>query len=391
MMFNIKNHIFAYVQLEKINIRNFKNYKETVLNFSPEINFLYGMNGSGKTNLLDTVYYLCMCRSYFNTQESQNIRHGENFFRLDGQFASHNDLAKDNEKNRETEFITCKIGGGRKKEFLRNKNPYQKLSEHIGLLPVVFIAPDDILLVKEGSEGRRKLLDSTLAQLDKPYLKALIEYNQILLQRNTLLKKMAEGQYFNQHLLETYDAQIAPLGDSIFEKRQQFCWELVSILQNYYAKISEQKESIQCQYRSHLNACKMAALLKNNQKNDRFLQRTSEGIHRDDLIFTINNYPLKKYGSQGQQKSFLIALKLAVYQFIKTHKQKKPLLLLDDIFDKLDENRTLQLVKIVTNKEDFGQVFISDTQLDRLQNIFNKLELNYKAFLIEKGKIKQII
>jgi len=355
--------------LQQLHIINYKNYQEARLSFSPKLNLVVGPNGSGKTNLLDAIYYMCFCKSYFNSSDSHNIRHKASFFRIESLFLRQNVEEK----------IIAKVAQRRKKEISCNDAVYKKFSEHIGLLPLVIIAPDDVGLVKGGSEERRKLIDTTLSQFNKTYLQQLIQYNKILQQRNTLLKQFAESHTFNSTLLHTYNEQLAPLGTYIHGQRKQFVQQLLPLLQRYYAHISGGKEIINCRYKSPLNEQVFTQLLLQSEATDRQLQRTHTGTHRDDLVFFINEYPLKKFGSQGQQKSFLIALKLAIYTLIQQQKNRPPILLLDDIFDKLDYQRITQLIETVIGNN-FGQVFISDTQLDRLQRILEPFKTKYKVF-----------
>ncbi|MGB0932576.1 MAG: DNA replication/repair protein RecF [Chitinophagales bacterium] len=362
--------------LKELHIANFKNYVHSKVYFDKKLNLAVGHNGAGKTNLLDAIYYLCFCKSYFSSNELQNIRHNENYFRLDGMFEVL--------QTQETETIVAKIATHRKKSMIRNDIPYKRLSEHIGLLPLVFVAPDDMQLIKGSSEGRRKLMDGTLSQLNQGYLNALIRYNKVIQQRNSLLKQFHERRTFNATLLETYNQQLIPLGTQIHENRVAQTTLLLPLLQKYYERISSGKEQVNCRYKSVLKEQSFGDLLQSNLYKDRSAQRTTEGIHRDDWVFEINGYPLKKYGSQGQQKSFLIALKLAIYQLIRQYKNILPILLLDDIFDKLDEMRTTQLIETVMG-EHFGQIFISDTQLDRMRQIFDNFEVKPKIFKIEDG------
>lgn len=365
------------MKLKTITLVNFKNYEKLQLSCAAKLNFLVGPNGAGKTNLLDAIYYLCFCKSYFNSSEQQNVRHQQRFFRLDGVFML-NGIA---------ENIVAKIALNKRKEIVRNDLAYSKLSQHIGLLPLVMIAPDDIQLVKAGSEARRKLLDSTLSQIDKGYLKTLIQYHKLLQQRNAYLKKCYEEQSFDIALLQIYDEQLVPLGIQLYHQRKKAIGELLVLLQKYYEWISDGKEEVNCVYKSSLNKSGFAQILHQNLLQDRHLQRTTDGLHRDDLLFEINNYPLKKFGSQGQQKSFLIALKLAQYQLLKQKHNTTPILLLDDIFDKLDPIRTRKLVDAVVS-DDFGQVFISDTELERMKKIFDAFEIEQKLFKITDGKVE---
>lgn len=362
--------------LDRLALTNYKNYEQAAFRFSPQFNAIVGENGAGKTNLLDAIYYLCFCKSYFNASDSNNIRHEQAFFRLDAQFS----LSETQEN------IVAKVAKARKKEFLRNGVPYQKLSEHIGLLPAVMIAPNDTDLIKFGSDNRRKLLDTTLCQLDKIYLKQLIIYNKILQQRNALLKKFAETRRFNTTLLATYNQQLVPAAHYIVAQRKALTDNITDNLQAFYQIISGGKEEVACTYVSALLNNDFSALLTQNLKHDRQLQRTTQGTHRDDWQFTIKSYPLKKFGSQGQQKSFLIALKLAIYQYIQAKKQLSPILLLDDIFAKLDWNRLNQLIALICTHK-FGQVFLSDTQHDRIKLVLSKHTQQYELFTIADGHL----
>ncbi len=364
------------LRLSKLSLTNFKNYQSCQLQFNHQLNFFVGANGAGKTNLLDAIHYLSFCKSYFNRSDRYNILNERTFFRLEAEFEVAGLL----------EAVIAKIVKGKKKEISRNDLVYTKIADHIGLLPLVMIAPDDVQLIKEGSEERRRLLDSTICQLNPLYLQNLMRYNKLLQQRNAALKKFGEIGQTDHALLDIYDKQIAPLGTFIHQTRQEQLQYLASHLQTFYAAISQQKESIQCQYQSTLNEGDFLTQLSSARRKDCLLQRTTQGIHKDDLLFQINDYPLKKYGSQGQQKSFLLAIKLAIYQVIKNQKQQFPILLLDDIFDKLDGERLEQLVRLIIG-ENFGQVFISDTQLERMTSIFDKFVSDYKVFMIEDGQV----
>lgn len=361
--------------LQNLILVQFKNYTQSNFSFHSKLNCLIGKNGVGKTNLLDAIYYLCFCKSYFNAIDSQNITHNEHFFRICGTWQlGHQNIE-----------IVCKYGTeSKKKEILNNNLPYSKFSEHIGLLPLVIIAPDDVYLVKEGSDVRRKLMDTTLSQLDSVYLQTLIKYEKILLQRNSVLK---QSTYYNQNpnyaLIEAYNTQLVPLGNLLFEKRKELTNNLLPFLQQYYQILSNNAETVQCTYQSLLSESPFNEILDRNLSVDKQLQRTTQGSHRDDWKFTIDNYPLKKFGSQGQQKTYLIALKLAIYSFIAEQKNFLPLLLLDDIFDKLDEHRTAKLIELVMGKN-FGQIFITDTQIQRIELLFNELDFEYKCLILEK-------
>jgi len=365
--------------LQQLTLINFKNYQQVELEFSPKINCFIGNNGVGKTNLLDAIYYLSFCKSYFNTIDSQNIKYLEDFFMVQGIF----------ERNGNTENIHCALKRNQKKQFKRNKKEYERLSEHIGLLPAVIISPFDYELITGGSDERRRFTNSVISQYDHPYLEALIKYNHALNQRNTLLKEIAKTGKFDRSLLEIWDDQLIARGNLIFDRRRIFMEQLLPIFSKYYSTIvtnGNESTLINLEYQSQLFSDTFENLLKQTLDKDLALQYTSTGIHKDDLVFTLNNYQLKKSGSQGQQKSFLIALKLAQFEIIKATNQVKPILLLDDIFDKLDESRVRQLVQIVSNN-DFGQIFITDTHRDRIEKILEDITDNFKIFTIDNGTI----
>lgn len=367
--------------LAELVLLQFKNYAQARIVLGVGIHLIAGKNGAGKTNLLDAIYYLCCCKSYFQASDTANIQHNTNFFRIDGVF--HITSAQPNEAHTETITLKCT---SRKKEISRNDKVYDKLSEHVGLLPVVIIAPDDTELIKGASEERRKLIDLNLSQLDGDYLHALIKYNKLIQQRNALLKQFAELNYFDAHLLDIYDAQLQTPAQTIYQKRRAITQEILPFLQQYYAQLSNQREQIGCVYKSALNQQAFADILVQRKNADRDAQRTTEGLHRDDWIFEIDGYPLKKFGSQGQQKSFLIALKLALYRLLFQYKNRPPLLLLDDVFDKLDPQRIAQLSQIITQPP-FGQVLMTDTQADRMAQILAELHIDCTIIDIEQGQV----
>ena len=355
--------------LKNLSLVNYKNFDSKSLDFDPTINCLVGKNGIGKTNILDAIYHLCFGKSYFNPVATQNIRHGSDFFMINGHF----------EKNDRQEKIVCSYKKGMKKVIKRNDKAYDKFSEHIGFLPLVIISPADRDLIVEGSDTRRKFIDGVISQSDKEYLQTLIKYNKILAQRNSLLKYFAANRTFDDKALTVYNEQLSTFGTAIFKKREQFLENFIPIFQEQYATISKKEEGVLLAYQSKLSENNLETLLKNALEKDRALQYTSVGVHKDDLDFTINGYPIKKFGSQGQQKSFLIALKLAQFHFIKEQAKTTPILLLDDIFDKLDENRVAQIVSLVDNDE-FGQLFISDTHADRTEKVVSNINQSYKIF-----------
>ena len=333
----------------------------------------------GKTNLLDAIYYLCMGKSYFNVPDSLIARHGEDFFRLEGQF----ELAGKKER------VVAKVIPRKKKELERNDVPYQRLSEHVGLLPVVMIAPDDTYLVSDGSEARRSFLDNTLSQIDNAYLHQLIAYNKLLKQRNALLKQFGEQGRYERAMVEVYDQQMLAPAQAIHQARSGFMQRFQPLVQQAYAQISGEAESIDCRYRSKLSDTPFASLLAEAAEKDRLLQRTTVGTHKDDLVFEIEGYPLKRFASQGQLKSFVLSLKLAQYQLLQEEKKVPPLLLLDDIFDKLDGQRVTQLLQLL-QQQAFGQAFITDTDETRLSAIIRETGQPFLKYRITQGQAAKI-
>lgn len=365
--------------LKKLSILNFKNYEEANLDFSTEINCFLGPNGSGKTNILDAIFYLAFCKSFFNPSDSQLIRNEEAFFVVEGSF----------DRNEKEERIYCGLKKGQKKQFKRNKKQYEKLADHIGFVPLVMISPADSQLITEGSEVRRRFLDLIISQYDRQYLDELIQYNRALSQRNRLLKKFMEIRSFDESNLELWDEQLIKHGKPIYEARKEFIEKFLPLFQKNYDFISDQKEKVELEYSSQLATHDFGQLLKDSREKDRRLTHSSAGIHKDDLQFSLGDMPLKKFGSQGQQKTFLLSLKLAQAEFLKEEKQIPPILLLDDIYDKLDEERVARLMEIV-QKDWFGQVFISDTHHDRLPKLFDELKTEYKAFSVKNGGVENV-
>jgi DNA replication and repair protein RecF len=355
--------------LKKISLFNFKNFSEVSFDFEHKINCFVGKNGVGKTNMLDAIYHLSFGKSYFNSLAIQNIKHDEDFFAIDGEF----------EKQNRSENILCSLKKGQKKILKRNGKMYEKFSDHLGFIPLVIISPTDADLIREGSETRRKFIDSVISQLDNQYLHELIMYQKVLSQRNALLKYFAINRVFENETLEIYNEQLTSLGKNIYSKRKQFLSDFIPIFNSFYQNISNSSETVQLEYESQLEHQDLLMLLQENINKDRALQYTSVGIHKDDLLFNIEGYPIKKFGSQGQQKSFLIALKLAQFEFVKKQSGEKPILIFDDIFDKLDETRVEKIVAMVNN-DDFGQLFISDTHSERTENIVKMTHQTYKIF-----------
>lgn len=358
--------------LKKITVVHYKNISSKDFLFESNINCFVGNNGVGKTNLLDAVYHLGIGKSYFNPSALQSIQHGEDFYMIEGFF----------DRDMREEHIVCSVKKGQKKVIKCNGKIYTKLAEHIGKYPMVIISPADRDLIVDGSETRRKFLDNVISQSDSKYLDILIRYNRILLQRNSLLKQYAQNQTFDTETIQIYDEQLAELGAYIHNVRKHFTKLFLSIFESQYHYISGGKESVSIVYESALHQTELSLLLKLNRDKDRMLQYTSVGIHKDDLLFEIGGYPMKKYGSQGQQKSFLIALKLAQFEMIKQQLNVVPIFLLDDIFDKLDDHRVEKLVSLVTQKH-FGQLFISDTHYERTEKVVKNTQLPYKIFTIE--------
>ncbi len=357
--------------LKRISLLNYKNFPEVTFELDAKINCFVGKNGVGKTNVLDAIYLLSNGKSYFNPLAVQNIKHGEEFFVVDGEF----------EKNGRAEQILCSLKKGQKKILKRNGKVYEKFSDHIGFIPLVIISPADRDLIVEGSETRRKFIDSVISQLDYRYLLQLIQYQKIISQRNALLKYFALNHVFEKDTLSIYNDQLNTLGQAIFEKRRQFLNDFIPIFNQYHQQITGSAETVQLVYQSDLFKKNTLTLLEENINKDRALQHTSVGVHKDDLSFEIDQYSIKKFGSQGQQNSFLIALKLAQFDFVKKQSGEKPILLFDDIFDKLDEFRVSKIIEMVNNEE-FGQLFISDTHPERTENIVKTTHQSYKLFAL---------
>jgi DNA replication and repair protein RecF len=355
--------------LRKISLLNFKNIESQTFDFQHKINCFVGDNGVGKTNVLDAIYYLSFTKSYFNPIAGQNIKHGESFFMVEGDY-----LLKER-----IEKIVCSFKKGQKKILKRNGKAYEKFSEHIGQFPLVIISPADRDLVSDGSEVRRKFMDGVISMQDSGYLHSLISYNKVLSQRNALLKYFAANRTFDALNLEVYNEQLSDFGAKIHQKRSAFLEVFIPIFNEKYQVISNDKEQVNLLYNSQLNSSLFSDLLKNNLEKDRILQYTSVGVHKDDLSFEIGEYPIKKFGSQGQQKSYLIALKLAQFEFIKQQSKVLPILLLDDIFDKLDEKRVLQIIDLV-NLDEFGQIFITDTHKERTEDILKQSNKPFQIF-----------
>ena len=365
--------------LEKLQINNFKNIHQLYLEPHHKINCIVGLNGAGKTNILDAIFYLSFTKNFIPLSDNQNILQGQNFFMLKGTYKRN--------ASKEQILITYQK---EKKIVKRNEKRYKRLSSHIGLIPAIIIAPDDIKLIIGGGEERRRLMDIIISQTDIKYLNTLSQYKKILQHRNKLIKTFASNKNIDYESLELWDEQLVQAANYIYQKRKEFINELIPKIQSYYNILSGEQEKINISYRSHLNNSELRLLLKENLKRDLALEYTFFGIHRDDLDLLINNNPIKKFGSQGQQKSFLIAMKFAQHDFIRNHLKINPLLLLDDIFDKLDPIRVEKLVHIVS-KNKFGQIFITHTNEKRIKEILQTLNLDYKIFLINHGSTVKIL
>ena len=422
--------------LKRISILNYKNLEQAELAFSRKMNCIIGKNGMGKTNLMDAVYYLSFCKSATNPIDSQNIRHEQDFFVLQGFYETEggdpeevycglkrrqkkqfkrmdavyylsfcksatNPIDSQNIRHEQDFFVLqgfyeteggdpeevyCGLKRRQKKQFKRNKKEYTRLSDHIGLIPLVMVSPADTLLIAGGSEERRRFMDVVISQFDREYLDALIRYNKALVQRNTLLKAELEP---DEELMNVWEEMMASTGEVVFRKRQQFIEEFIPIFQSYYSYISQNQEEVKLSYQSHAAEGDLLALLRANRQRDRVMGYSLKGIHKDDLIMQLGEFPMKREGSQGQNKTYLIALKLAQFEFLKrTGSGTTPLILLDDIFDKLDALRVEQIVKLVAG-DNFGQIFITDTNRDHLDRILKKIEGDYKLFEVENGEVSE--
>jgi DNA replication and repair protein RecF len=368
------------MHLKRLSVLNFKNYPEARIEFSPTFNCFTGNNGEGKTNLLDAIHYLSFCKSFFNSIDSQNIMHDSPFFMIEGEF----------KLNDNDELVYCGLKRNEKKQFKRNKKEYQKLSDHIGMFPVVMVSPADASLINDGSDERRKFLDTVISQFDKTYLDSLIQYNRALQHRNVLLKRFAEMRIFDAESLEIWNDPLVRYGKIIHEKRSKFINEFIPVFDEFYKFISASKEQVNLSYESQLNSGDYDLILKDGLARDRSALYTTTGIHKDDLVFKIGDMPLKKFASQGQQKSYLVALRLAQFAFISRVMNRKPLLMLDDIYDKLDKHRVTKLLQLVSG-DDFGQVFITDTNAERIGDTLKTIDPGSKIFNIENGQVNEII
>ena len=357
--------------LRKIVVQNFRNIQLQELEFSPNVNCISGNNGEGKTNLLDAIYYLSMTKSAFNSSDRFNFRYGQESFSLSGLYSMPAGI--------ESRF-SIKVDSGGDKILKRDDKQYTKISDHIGELPVVMVSPQDISLVSESGDERRRFVNSVLSQMDREYLAALQQYNRLLLQRNRLLKDGTASE----DLLEAFDLRMSALAQPVYERRKSFVLELADVVKDYYSIISEGREQVGIEYRSDLQGGSLDTLLKDRRDKDAAMRFTTAGIQRDDFFFSLDGYPIRKCGSQGQQKSFLVALKFAQYEVMKQKYGFTPMLLLDDLFDKLDMGRIANLLKMVAG-QDFGQIFLSDSNKVRMSGIVDEITRDRAYFEAEGG------
>ncbi len=366
--------------LKRLNLSNFKNYSEIDVEFSPRINCFIGDNGVGKTNILDAIHYLSLTKSYFVNVDSVNIRHGNDFFIIKGTF---HDTVEDEE-------IICGLQRSKRKSFRRNGKEYSRISDHIGRYPVVMISPADSSIITDGSEERRKFMNNVISQFNRDYLNDIISYNKALKQRNRLLKDYAADGRYDRQMLELWEQQMFNPGRNIYDSRSGFVEEIIPLFQQYYNHISEDRETVRLQYKSQLSKRSMKDLFEMNIDKDRIMRYTTSGIHRDDLILEMDGFPIKEIGSQGQQKSYLVALKLAKFEYIRNKGGLKPILLMDDIFDKFDEKRVAQIIELVSENR-FGQIFITDTHGERMKSVLSEINIDYRLFEIDNGVIEFVV
>ncbi len=367
------------MHLKNLSVVNFKNIIESEIELSHRLNCFIGDNGSGKTNLLDAIYYLSFTKSFFNPIDNMNINHSAKWFMLKGEY----NRSEDNIQ------VICSCQDGQKKQVKLNGKTYRRLADHIGLLPLVMVSPGDSVLIMGGSEERRKFMDGVISQFDAAYLDDLLRYNRVLLQRNNILKQLGTGFPVDQDMIAIYDDQLIDAGIRLYERRRKFIDDLNPVFQKYYSAISQGVEKTSLFYQSDLEKKPYKELLQEAFPRDKNFQYTTVGIHKDDLLLSLGNHPIRKIGSQGQQKTYLVALKLAQFVYISQVAGQKPILLLDDIFDKLDKHRVEQIIKMVSG-EQFGQIFITDTNREHLDSILLSLSSDYKIFKVANGQINNL-
>lgn len=363
--------------MRQISILNYKNLRQVKLQFSEKLNCFLGRNGMGKTNLLDAIYYLSFCKSAGNPADSQNIMHDEDFFMIQGRYEM---------EDGSTEEVYCGMKRRQKKQFKRNKKEYQRLSEHIGLIPLVMVSPDDQILILGGSEERRRFMDVVISQYNKEYLDALIRYNKALTQRNVLLKS---EKPVDEEMFLAWEEIMAQAGEAVFRRRDEFIRTFVPIFQKYYSFISGNKEQVELAYTSHAREGSLLKQFAELREREKLIGYSIHGIHKDELEMRLGGFPIKREGSQGQNKTYLVALKLAQSDFLKHVGHHAPLLLLDDIFDKLDSQRVEQILKLVRG-DDFGQIFITDTNRENLDHLLYKEHGKCRIFMTENGAIEPL-
>ena len=369
--------IVTIMILKRISILNYKNLEQVELSFSPKLNCFFGQNGMGKTNLLDAVYFLSFCKSAGNPIDSQNICHDADFFVIQGFYEAADGTPEE---------IYCGMKRRQKKQFKRNKKEYTRLSDHIGFLPLVMVSPADSELIAGGSDERRRFMDVVISQYDKEYLDALIRYNKALVQRNTLLKS---EQPVEEELFLVWEEMMAQAGEVVFRKREAFIREFIPIFQSFYSFISQDREKVGLSYDSHARDASLLEVLKESRARDQIMGYSLRGVHKDELNMLLGDFPIKREGSQGQNKTYLVALKLAQFDFLKRTGTTVPLLLLDDFFDKLDASRVEQIIKLVAG-DSFGQIFITDTNREHLDRILHKVGSDYKMFRVEQGTVAEM-
>lgn len=365
------------MRINEISLVNFKNYPEASLRFHPKVNAITGKNGVGKTNILDAIYYLCMSKSYFNSSEVYNVRQGESFLMVKGWF----------ENGELTDEIHIGLINGQKKQIKKNKKEYERISDHIGQYPVVMVSPADASLVLDGSDERRKYMNGVISQYNRTYLEKTIQYNRVLAQRNKYLKESRPRD--NDDLLEVLTEQLSSLGDYIYQCRKEFCEQLFPVFHKYYHQISGNAEEVEILYQSPLDQSDMQTIMNDTIQRDIMLQHTSMGIHKDDMLMNLQGFPLKKVASQGQQKTFLVALKMAQFEFLKKIKKINPILLLDDIFDKFDSDRVKQIIRLVAGP-DFGQIFITHPNEMRIRELLTEAVDEFYIFKVEDNGVNPL-
>jgi DNA replication and repair protein RecF len=375
--------------LQKISLANFKNYEYESFEFSERVNCIVGENGTGKTNLLDAIYFLALTKSSISSQDALSINHEAEYMMIEGEFVSSDFRFRISDlkgfpseiENRKPEIITISLQCGQKKAVLRDKKAYERISKHIGRFPVVMLSPNDTDIIRDGSEERRKFFDGVIAQLDSEYLENLLQYNRLLLQRNSLLKQFSERNYTDDLLLDIYSNPLVEVSLKLYQTRNGFVREFLPIFKRHYTTLSDAREEVEMIYESEVEAENFTQIFRKNRQRDLAAQRTTMGSHKDDFIFEINGFTLRKFGSQGQQKSFVIALKLAQFEMLTKVKGFPPLLLLDDIFDKLDDRRIQQLITMMVDGT-FSQVFITDARPERTRQLLDNVGVEVKYFEI---------